>query len=106
MKSRRLVGGLIAVAVVSGLAGLGMTLRARARTAAPTLNEGVFVLRVVAGLEVQANGGTKPYRVHSLADIVGMWDAGSVKKDVTLIDSESGSYKGYVLRVWPTSPRI
>jgi hypothetical protein len=106
MKSRRLLGGLIAVAVVGGVAGIGMTLRARARTAASTLtrDDAVSVLRLVAGLEVQANGGAKPYRVHSLTDILGMPDAGSLKRDVTVIDSESGSYKGYVLRVWAQDP--
>jgi TonB family protein len=42
MKSRWLVGGLIAVAVLSGLAGLGMTRRARAQ--APVQHEGYAAL--------------------------------------------------------------
>ena len=66
-------------------------------------DEGVFLLRLVAGLESQANGGAKPYRVHSLADIVRMTDAAPLRK-VAMIDSESGLYKGYVLRVWIQDP--
>jgi hypothetical protein len=100
MRSRRLVGGLMVVAAVAGVSGGGVP--------APTLamDDGVFVMRLVAGLEIQANGRDNPIRYRPLAEILAMRDATSLWQDVTLIDSENGLYKGYVLRVTAQGSRF
>ena len=107
MKSRRLVTGFMFVAAVAGVSGGGVP--------APTLtmDDGVFVMRLVAGLEIAANGRDdpatgrdNPIRYRPLAEILAMRDATSLWQDVTLIDSENGLYKGYLLRVTAQGSRF
>jgi hypothetical protein len=107
MTSRRLVSGLMVVAAVAGASGGSVP--------APTLtmDDGVFVMRLVATLEDAANGRDdpakgrdSPIRYRPLADLLAMRDATTLGKDVTLIDSENGLFRGYVLRVTAQGSRF
>jgi hypothetical protein len=65
------------------------------------MNDGVLVMRLVMSAEVQlaASGRDTPVRFRSLADVIANGEVSALKRDVTVIDSEDGLYKGYSLRV-------
>ena len=85
-----------------GLAVLAVTLHAATQTAGGTLalTEGVRIMRLVGSAEVSlAAGRDSPARYRALTEVLASPDAASFKGDVTVIDGETGSFKGYRMRI-------
>lgn len=80
---------------------------ARPQPPGPTLpiEDGVFVMRLVASLEVENAGRQSAPQYLPLSGIAALSDPW-LKRNVTIIDGENGSYKGYALRVTADGPRF
>lgn len=71
-----------------------------------TIEDGVFVMRLVASLEVENAARHNAAQYLPLSGIAAMSDQTFLKRNVTLSDNEDGSYKGYALRVTADGPRF
>jgi hypothetical protein len=106
MRKRWISGFAVLVAVFVGNAACRHDSPAQPQPPGPTLpiEDGVFVMRLVASLEIENRQNAAQYL--PLSGIAAMPDQTWLKKNVTLIDGENGSYKGYALRVTADGSRF